>query len=147
MKTIRILLSASLIFSFAIANMSYAERHYSNSKQKSKGHSFSSRHHGKSYYNKRSNRYIAKKFKNRRYRNYRSYNPLGYFVTGAIVGSIINNNHKNHSYNNHSYNNHSHNINSSARISYWRDGYGDCYRIEDRGGEEIYLSVESHYCQ
>lgn len=137
MKTIRILLSASLIFSFAIANMSYAERHYSNNNQKSKGHSFSSRHHGKSYYNKRSNRHTVKKFKNRRYRNHRSYNPLGYFVTGAIVGSIINSNH----------NYHGHNIKSSARISYWRDGYGECYRIEERGGKEIYLSVESHFCR
>jgi len=138
MKTIRILLSASLIFSFAIANMSYAERHYSNNNQKSKGHSFSSRHHGKNYYNKRSNRHAAKRFNNRRhnYRNRRSYNPLGYFVTGAIVGSIINNNHSHHT-----------RTSPSARISYWRDGYGECYRIEERGGEEIYLSVESHYCQ
>ena len=139
MKTIRILLSASIIFSFAITNMSYAERHYSNNNQKSKGHNFSNRHSGKNYYNKRSNRHSTKRFKNRRssYRNHRSYNPLGYFVTGAIVGTIINNNH----------NNHGHSINSSTRVSYWRDGYGECYRIENRGGEEIYHSAESHYCR
>lgn len=134
---IHILLSISFICSFAISNMSYAERHYSNNNQKSKGHSFSSRHHGKNYYKKRNSRHSAKKFNNRHYRNHRSYNPLGYFVTGAIVGSIINNTHRHHD----------HNINSSTRISYWRDGYGECYRIEDRGGEEIYLSVESHYCR
>lgn len=66
-----------------------------------------------------------------------------YFIGGLILGSLGHSYYNDRYYNNHYYNSGSH---RGFRVSYWRDRYGDCYRIEHRRHGKVYTEVPRYKC-
>ena len=142
MKTIRTLLSASLIFSLAISNMSFAaDRNHSNDRKGNKDNharEYRQNKHDNKHRNNKHDRHVIKHHIHKHRDNRGHAYPLGYFVGGAIVGSLLTHNAHNHQQRAV--------IVPSTRISFWRDSYGECFRIEEHAGRESYIAVASRFC-
>lgn len=127
------------------------ERHHRSDRERShdRRHSSDRRYadHGH-----RDKKYRDKKHRDKKYRDKRhSYHSRDhhrrrhhdrdkYFLGGLIVGSLGNSIYSTHR------RHYEHGSRHGHRVSYWRDRYGDCYRVEHRYRGKVYTEVPRYRC-
>ena len=129
-----------------------SDRRFADRQRLDKKHRDSRRHHD----NRRlDSRHHDKKYRDKRFshhsrgRDHHRYNNHGrsssrdrnkYFLGGLILGSLGTSIYSNYDHHYRS------GFSNGHRISYWRDRFGDCFRIEHRFRGDVYIQVPRHQC-
>ncbi len=117
----------------AVANDRRGDGHYGLDRQSYRQHdNYRHREHRRHYYSRH------------RHSGRRSYDNAGYFIGGLLVGSLVHHGHNDaiQYYPHHKKYRHY----ARYRVTFWRNHYGDCFRVEHRKRGKRYTQVPRFNC-